>query len=176
MVGVALLIELRSATTSHDHVTRWRRSRAARSKTTADHLRRRRIDFFAPVNVISTGSCMLFAAADDAKTLTYDQRPQTATPWPVAHRSTADERSWHLPTTHSTRSLLLRPNCCIQHLIPENWDGSLSSRLLNPSQCPMPNPSPLHVRGLSDKKKAFVTYALRAFPVVDLDDSDLCMF
>ena len=76
-MGVERLIELGSTTTtSRDCTTRWRQScveLTTRRKTTTEHQRRRCIDFFAPVNVVSTGADA--DAADAAKTLTYDRRP-----------------------------------------------------------------------------------------------------
>jgi len=48
---------------------------------------------------------------------------------------------------------MIRPDSCIHHLIPEKRDGSILSRLRNPSQYSI----------LLNRKRSFVLYALRSF-------------
>ena len=61
-----------------------------------------------------------------------------------------------------------RPNCCIHHLIPEQRDVNVLSRLRNPSKYPVP------FARTERYKKSFLPYALRSF-VADSSDYVLCM-
>ena len=111
LVGVERLIELRSATTkSRDYATRWRQScveLATRRKTTTEH-QRRRIDFFVPVNVVSTGAAESSPPTPPLKHLCTTARSD------VVRRSTAAKGSSRLlsSTTNFIQSCFLCCCCC----------------------------------------------------------------